>query len=143
MLVSRYRHPAEPSLSRWFSSPQVFSQLQSVVGGASVSVHLVEVSPVLSRFQAETLTGNRSEEASSEDDLVYRSGETDGGVSVSWYRRLEDVPAGIRSRRPGRVGSELLCSVKQSTDPRRFSLQLSASLLLTSSLTLCQSTSSR
>ncbi|MEQ2174630.1 hypothetical protein GOODEAATRI_009829 [Goodea atripinnis] len=72
---------------------RVFSQLQSVVGGASVSVHLVEVSPALSQLQAETLTGKRNMEASSEDDPVYRHGETAARVSVSWYRRLEDVPA--------------------------------------------------
>ncbi|XP_047243553.1 protein arginine methyltransferase NDUFAF7, mitochondrial isoform X5 [Girardinichthys multiradiatus] len=72
---------------------RVFSQLQSVVGGASVSVHLVEVSPALSRLQAETLTGKRNMEASSEDDPVYRHGETAARVSVSWYRLLEDVPA--------------------------------------------------
>ncbi|KAM4528675.1 protein arginine methyltransferase NDUFAF7, mitochondrial isoform 2-T2 [Fundulus diaphanus] len=72
---------------------RVFTQLRSVVGGASVSVHLVEVSPTLSRVQAQTLTGNRSQEASSEDDPVYRRGETAAGFPVSWYRRLEDVPA--------------------------------------------------
>ncbi|KAM4713364.1 protein arginine methyltransferase NDUFAF7, mitochondrial isoform 2-T2 [Anableps anableps] len=74
---------------------RVFSQLRSVVGGASVSVHLVEVSPVLSRVQAETLTGTGSQEASGEDEPVYRRGETAAGVPVSWYRRLEDVPAGF------------------------------------------------
>uniref|UniRef100_A0A3Q2T8P0 Protein arginine methyltransferase NDUFAF7 n=1 Tax=Fundulus heteroclitus TaxID=8078 RepID=A0A3Q2T8P0_FUNHE len=72
---------------------RVFTQLRSVVGGASVSVHLVEVSPTLSRVQAQTLTGNRSQTASSEDDPVYRRGETAAGFPVSWYRRLEDVPA--------------------------------------------------
>lgn len=85
-------------------SPQVFGQLRSVVGGAAVSVHLVEVSPVLSRVQAETLTGTSGQEASGESDPdgpAYRRGETAAGVPVSWYRRLEDVPAG-----ENRAGSE-------------------------------------
>lgn len=74
---------------------RVFSQLRSVVGGASVSLHLVEVSPVLSRLQAQNLTGSRNQEAESEDQLVYRRGETADGLPVSWYRRLEDVPSGF------------------------------------------------
>lgn len=59
-----------------------------------MSVHLVEVSPVLSRLQAQSLTGNSSQEADSEDEPVYRHGETAAGLPVSWYRRLDDVPAG-------------------------------------------------
>lgn len=70
----------------------MFSQLRSVLGDASVSVHLVEVSPALSRLQAETLTGTCSHE--DEDQDVYRHGETPEGLKVSWYRRLDDVPAG-------------------------------------------------
>ena len=75
-------------------SLQVFSQLQSVLCEASVSLHLVEVSPALSRLQAQTLTGDSSREADAEDELVYRRGETAAGLPVSWYRRLEDVPTG-------------------------------------------------
>uniref|UniRef100_UPI0037E7A787 protein arginine methyltransferase NDUFAF7, mitochondrial n=1 Tax=Semicossyphus pulcher TaxID=241346 RepID=UPI0037E7A787 len=74
---------------------RVFSQLRSVLGEASVSLHLVEVSPALSRIQAENLTGNQSQEADAEDELVYRRGETAGGLPVSWYRRLDDVPKGF------------------------------------------------
>ncbi|XP_074472787.1 protein arginine methyltransferase NDUFAF7, mitochondrial [Sebastes fasciatus] len=74
---------------------RVFSQLMSVMGGASVSLHLVEVSPALSRLQAQILTGDRSREADAEDEPVYRRGETAGGLPVSWYRRLEDVPTGF------------------------------------------------
>ncbi|CAM9133031.1 unnamed protein product, partial [Lampetra planeri] len=72
---------------------RVFSQLRSVVGGASVSLHLVEVSPALSRLQAQTLTGTGSREAEREDEPVYRHGETSTGLPVFWYRRLDDVPA--------------------------------------------------
>uniref|UniRef100_A0A8C9ZAV3 Protein arginine methyltransferase NDUFAF7 n=1 Tax=Sander lucioperca TaxID=283035 RepID=A0A8C9ZAV3_SANLU len=74
---------------------RVFSQLRSVLGGASVSLHLVEVSPALSRLQAQSLTGSRSQEAHAEDEPAYRRGETTGGLPVSWYRRLEDVPTGF------------------------------------------------
>lgn len=74
---------------------RVFSQLRSVLGNASVSLHLVEVSPALSQIQAQNLTGNQSKEADSEDEPVYRRGETSTGLPVSWYRRLDDVPAGF------------------------------------------------
>lgn len=74
---------------------RVFSQLRSVLGDASVSLHLVEVSPALSQVQAQNLTGDQSQEADSEDEPVYRRGETSAGLPVSWYRRLDDVPAGF------------------------------------------------
>ncbi|XP_013878100.1 protein arginine methyltransferase NDUFAF7, mitochondrial isoform X1 [Austrofundulus limnaeus] len=74
---------------------RVFSELRSVLGGASVSLHLVEVSPALSRVQAQNLTGTCSQEADDEDDPVYRRGETAAGLPVFWYRQLEDVPAGF------------------------------------------------
>lgn len=74
---------------------RVFSQLRSVLGEASVSLHLVEVSPALSQVQAHNLTGSRNREADGEDEPVYRRGETSAGLPVSWYRRLDDVPAGF------------------------------------------------
>ncbi|XP_071324204.1 protein arginine methyltransferase NDUFAF7, mitochondrial isoform X1 [Trachinotus anak] len=74
---------------------RVFSQLQSVLGEVSVSLHLVEVSPALSRLQAQNLTRDHSQEADAEDEPVYRRGETAAGLPVSWYRRLDDVPAGF------------------------------------------------
>uniref|UniRef100_A0A1A8BKF9 Protein arginine methyltransferase NDUFAF7 n=1 Tax=Nothobranchius kadleci TaxID=1051664 RepID=A0A1A8BKF9_NOTKA len=74
---------------------RVFGQLQSVLGGASVSLHLMEVSPALSDFQAQTLTGGGSQKADCEEDPVYRHGTTAAGLPVSWYRCLEDVPAGF------------------------------------------------
>lgn len=80
---------------------QVFSQLQSVLGEASVSLHLVEVSPALSQLQAENLTGQRHQTA--EDELVYLRGETATGLSVSWYRRLDDVPRGKRRLEQDRI----------------------------------------
>ncbi|XP_056261194.1 protein arginine methyltransferase NDUFAF7, mitochondrial [Seriola aureovittata] len=74
---------------------RVFSQLRSMLGQVSVSLHLVEVSPALSRLQAQNLTGTRSQEADAEDEPVYRRGETAAGLPVSWYRRLDDVPPGF------------------------------------------------
>ncbi|XP_072217767.1 protein arginine methyltransferase NDUFAF7, mitochondrial isoform X2 [Leuresthes tenuis] len=72
---------------------RVFGQLRSVLSETSVSLHLVEVSAALSLVQAQNLTGNSCQEVDSEDDRVYRRGETPSGLPVSWYRRLEDVPA--------------------------------------------------
>ncbi|XP_059212483.1 LOW QUALITY PROTEIN: protein arginine methyltransferase NDUFAF7, mitochondrial [Centropristis striata] len=91
---------------------RVLDQLRSVLGGASVSLHLVEVSPALSLIQAQTLTGSSSQEETREEETsqeesreeetsqeeeegVYRRGVTAGGLPVSWYHRLEDVPKGF------------------------------------------------
>ncbi|XP_032378697.1 protein arginine methyltransferase NDUFAF7, mitochondrial [Etheostoma spectabile] len=70
---------------------RVISQLRSVLGRASVSLHLVEVSPARSRLQDQNLTGSGSQEAHAEDEPVSRRGETAPGLPVSWYRHLEDV----------------------------------------------------
>lgn len=72
----------------------MFSQLRSVLCKASVSLHLVEVSPALSRLQAQNLTANSTQEADTEDDPVYRRGTTATGLPVFWYRHIDDVPAG-------------------------------------------------
>lgn len=74
---------------------RVFRQLSSVMGGASVSLHLVEVSPVLARLQADALTGSSGEEVDGDEDPVYHRGQTRDGLPVSWYRRLDDVPTGF------------------------------------------------
>lgn len=115
--------------------PQVFTQLHSVIGDASISLHLVEVSPVLSHIQAQELTRTCSHEVDDGDAPVYRSGETATGLSVSWYRRLEDVPAGTRW--------EVLWVIRRDVPTGLFSLQVSPSSWLTSSLTLFLSTSLR
>lgn len=76
---------------------RVLGQLRPVLGQASVSVHLVEVSPTLSLIQAQTLTTaeHSGHQVAADDQEVYRRGETAEGLLVSWYRRLEDVPAGF------------------------------------------------
>lgn len=73
---------------------QVFSQLRGALGGAAVSVHLVEVSPKLSQVQAQCLTGDQSQVSASEDEPVYRQGTSTTGLPISWYRNLDDVPRG-------------------------------------------------
>ncbi|XP_066533442.1 protein arginine methyltransferase NDUFAF7, mitochondrial [Hoplias malabaricus] len=74
---------------------RAFHQLQSVLNEAEVSVHLVEVSPKLSQVQAECLSGEHTRVSSSEDEAVYRSGTTNTGLTISWYRTVEDVPRGF------------------------------------------------
>ncbi|XP_007255499.3 protein arginine methyltransferase NDUFAF7, mitochondrial [Astyanax mexicanus] len=74
---------------------RVFSQLQSALKGAAVSVHLVEVSPKLSQVQAECLAGDHTQVCVSDEEGVYRTGTTQSGLPVSWYHRVEDVPRGF------------------------------------------------
>ena len=95
---SQFLNPPSVSHSFFSLSVQVFSQLRSVLSETSVSLHLVEVSAALSLVQAQNLTGNSCQEVDSEDDRVYRRGETPSGLPVSWYRRLEDVPAGTQQQ---------------------------------------------
>lgn len=75
---------------------QVLSQLQSVLCGASVSVHLVEVSPKLSEVQAHCLVGETAQVCVSDEESVYRTGTTHTGIPVSWYRIIEDIPRGMQ-----------------------------------------------
>ncbi|KAF5894165.1 Protein arginine methyltransferase NDUFAF7, mitochondrial, partial [Clarias magur] len=74
---------------------RVFNQLQSVLCGASVSVHLVEVSSKLSEVQAHCLAGDNSQVCVSDEECVYRTGTTHTGIPISWYRRIEDIPRGF------------------------------------------------
>ncbi|XP_061099199.1 protein arginine methyltransferase NDUFAF7, mitochondrial [Conger conger] len=74
---------------------RVFSQLRVVLGGATVSIHLVEVSPRLSELQARSLTGDRNQVFASENAPAYRQGTTSTGLPISWYRSLDDVPKGF------------------------------------------------
>ncbi|MCI4389615.1 hypothetical protein PGIGA_G00100240 [Pangasianodon gigas] len=74
---------------------RVFGQLQSALCGASVSVHLVEVSPKLSEVQAHCLAGENTQVCVSDEESVYRTGTTHTGVPVSWYRRIDDIPRGF------------------------------------------------
>uniref|UniRef100_A0A8C8LRA1 Protein arginine methyltransferase NDUFAF7 n=1 Tax=Oncorhynchus tshawytscha TaxID=74940 RepID=A0A8C8LRA1_ONCTS len=65
-------------------------QLRGALGGAAVSVHLVEVSSKLSQ----ALTRDQSQGWARKDEPVYRQGTTTTGLPISWYRNLDDVPRG-------------------------------------------------
>ncbi|KAK7906642.1 hypothetical protein WMY93_015254 [Mugilogobius chulae] len=129
---------------------RVLSQLRSVLGGACVSVHLVEVSPVLSALQAQALTGSESHVTTEEDEgegPVYRRGNTPDGLQVSWYRRLQDVPKGFsvhvaqeffdalpvhKFQKTPRGWREVLVDVDPETDEKlRFVLSPTATLAST------------
>uniref|UniRef100_A0A8C7PKZ3 Protein arginine methyltransferase NDUFAF7 n=1 Tax=Oncorhynchus mykiss TaxID=8022 RepID=A0A8C7PKZ3_ONCMY len=64
--------------------------LHGALGGAAVSVHLVEVSSKLSQ----ALTRDQSQVWARKDEPVYRQGTTTTGLPISWYRNLDDVPRG-------------------------------------------------
>ncbi|XP_067137774.1 protein arginine methyltransferase NDUFAF7, mitochondrial isoform X2 [Centruroides vittatus] len=55
-----------------------------------IQLRLVEIGPLLSAVQEETLCPNRTEALL--DRLEYRRNVTRGGVPVTWYRSLSDVP---------------------------------------------------
>ncbi|XP_018599456.2 protein arginine methyltransferase NDUFAF7, mitochondrial isoform X2 [Scleropages formosus] len=74
---------------------RVFSQLRTVLSGTSVSVHLVEISPKLSKVQAHNLTGEQNQVSSDKNATVYRRGTTMSGLPVCWYHRVEDIPEGF------------------------------------------------
>ncbi|XP_051510794.1 protein arginine methyltransferase NDUFAF7, mitochondrial isoform X2 [Myxocyprinus asiaticus] len=74
---------------------RVFSQLKAVLGKVDLSVHLVEISPKLSQVQADCLTTDQTQAFDGDDVPVYRSGTTNTGLPVYWYRQIEDVPRGF------------------------------------------------
>ncbi|XP_073816902.1 protein arginine methyltransferase NDUFAF7 homolog, mitochondrial [Musca autumnalis] len=55
------------------------------------SIHMVEISPHLSKIQAQQLCYN-FDDCDSNVDIYYRKGETASGTKIFWYSRLEDVP---------------------------------------------------
>jgi len=63
-----------------------------------ISIHLVEISPVLSAIQAEKLcTESRNIELRINEDqtnsiMHYREGVTRDGVKIYWYYSINDVP---------------------------------------------------
>ncbi|XP_015434992.1 PREDICTED: NADH dehydrogenase [ubiquinone] complex I, assembly factor 7 homolog [Dufourea novaeangliae] len=64
----------------------------------NVSIHLVEVSPILSMIQAKNLCKTSIEHdiriKNSEQDCItyYREGITEDNVNIYWYYSIEDVP---------------------------------------------------
>ncbi|XP_037924568.1 protein arginine methyltransferase NDUFAF7 homolog, mitochondrial isoform X2 [Hermetia illucens] len=79
--------PGRGTLSR--DILRVFSQFKL---GDQFSLHLVEVSPYLSKVQAQQLCFNHSEVDPESNEPFYRQGETVSGAKVFWYHKLEDVP---------------------------------------------------
>uniref|UniRef100_T1PJ04 Protein arginine methyltransferase NDUFAF7 n=1 Tax=Musca domestica TaxID=7370 RepID=T1PJ04_MUSDO len=55
------------------------------------SIHMVEISPHLSKIQAQLLCYN-FDDCDPNVDVYYRKGETASGTKIYWYSRLEDVP---------------------------------------------------
>lgn len=74
---------------------QVFTQLEAL---ETVSLHLVEISPLLSKIQerklcnTESITSNELTEITSK---YTKMGRSKYGVPVYWYNRIEDVPEGF------------------------------------------------
>lgn len=68
---------------------RVFAKLKMP---SSFSIHLVELSPFLSKLQAQKLCYSSTEVNAQAQAPYYRVGETLTGVKVFWYHRIEDVP---------------------------------------------------
>ncbi|XP_063981784.1 protein arginine methyltransferase NDUFAF7, mitochondrial [Diachasmimorpha longicaudata] len=79
--------PGRGSLSR--DILKVFKQFRV---GDKISIHLVEVSPVLSEIQAKNLCISSREVDATGNQKYYREGETQDGNAVFWYYSVEDVP---------------------------------------------------
>jgi NADH dehydrogenase [ubiquinone] 1 alpha subcomplex assembly factor 7 len=70
---------------------RVCSRLK-IVPVDSLSIHFVELSPFLSKMQAQKLC-YKTQEFEKETNLpFYRIGETVTGIKCYWYHRIEDVP---------------------------------------------------
>lgn len=58
----------------------------------STSVHLVEMSPYLSKLQSQRLCHSSNTIDENSNLPYYRVGETLTGVKVFWYQRIQDIP---------------------------------------------------
>lgn len=85
--------PGRGTLSR--DILRVFRQLKM---SNQVSLHLVEVSPVLSKIQKQTLClpdENDDQELDESSKKHYQMGKTVDDVSVFWYKSILDIPQGF------------------------------------------------
>lgn len=85
--------PGRGTLSR--DILRVFKQLNL---SDQISLHLVEVSPVLSKIQKETLCSTEKiSEQGDEKSLkkYYQAGKTADNVNVFWYKSILDIPQGF------------------------------------------------
>lgn len=100
----------------------------------SISIHLVELSPYLSKMQSQKLCYTSREFDKQNDVPFYRVGETLSGSKVYWYQRIEDVPKEFsiilaheffdalpvhKLRKEGNVWKEILVDIDPS-DPQKF-----------------------
>ncbi|XP_070492211.1 protein arginine methyltransferase NDUFAF7 homolog, mitochondrial [Chironomus tepperi] len=70
---------------------RVCSKLK-IIPPESISIHLVELSPYLSKLQSQKLCYTSTEFDKQEDLSFYRIGETLSGSKAYWHRSIEDVP---------------------------------------------------
>lgn len=70
---------------------RVCSRLK-LISPDALSIHLVELSPYLSKMQAQKLCYSSTELEKRNDVPFYRAGETVSGSKVYWYKNIEDVP---------------------------------------------------
>lgn len=82
--------PGRGSLSR--DILKVFTQLKLA---GKFSMHLVEISPTLSKIQAQRFCYNHRYIGDDPEVPYYQMGETATGTEAYWYNRLEDVPQGF------------------------------------------------
>ncbi|XP_014211634.1 protein arginine methyltransferase NDUFAF7, mitochondrial [Copidosoma floridanum] len=60
-----------------------------------VSLHLVEVSPVLAEIQRKTLCPSESTDDVNDSGKYYKRGKTPDNVEVFWYKSILDIPEGF------------------------------------------------
>ncbi|XP_049846873.1 protein arginine methyltransferase NDUFAF7, mitochondrial isoform X1 [Schistocerca gregaria] len=61
-----------------------------------VSLHLVEISQHMSKLQAQALKCIQTNESGlPNENMEYQSAVTTDGISVKWYRQIQDVPRGF------------------------------------------------
>ncbi|XP_049783426.1 protein arginine methyltransferase NDUFAF7, mitochondrial isoform X2 [Schistocerca cancellata] len=80
-----------PELSQMFG--EVLRKFNSTDG---VSLHLVEISQHMSKLQAQALKCIQTNESGlPNENMEYQSAVTTDGISVKWYRQIQDVPRGF------------------------------------------------
>ncbi|XP_061927647.1 protein arginine methyltransferase NDUFAF7 homolog, mitochondrial isoform X2 [Apis cerana] len=74
---------------------RVFKQFKSL---NDISIHLVEVSPILSQIQAKNLCktiieyDQKKKKSKNNSTSYYKEGTTEDGIKLYWYHSIKDVP---------------------------------------------------